>query len=97
MSRDELNQQSADLTKTILVVDDDPLVCNLLSRWLAGDGWQCVVAEDAEAAMGALAITEPRIVVTDINMPGHSGMWLLEQLTERYPGISVLMLTASRR
>jgi putative two-component system response regulator len=95
MSRDELMRPTADLNKSVLVVDDDPLVRDLLSRWLKSDGWQCVVAEDAEAALGALATAEPRIVVSDLNMPGHSGMWLLEQITERYAGISVLMLTAS--
>ena len=95
MSDERLNQTAANLAQTVLVVDDDALVRDLLWRWLERDGWKCVVAEDADRAIHVLSATRPRIVVSDINMPGNSGLWLLDKITVLHPGTSVLMLTAS--
>jgi len=94
MSRDDLNQETLKPAKTVLVVDDDAFVRDLLLRWLEHDGWCCVEAENAEQALDLVETVRPVIVVSDINMPGHTGLWLLEQISEQHPGVSVLMLTA---
>ena len=80
--------------RKILIVDDEPHVCGLLARWLAGDGWDCVTAANAGEALTLLARQPFEVVITDLNMPEHDGMWLLDELTERYPDTAVLMLTA---
>jgi putative two-component system response regulator len=96
MSSHELKSLEVDSgLRTILVVDDEGPVRDLLSRWLADEHWDCAVAKCADDALAHLELTHTQIVVSDINMPGHSGMWLLEHVTERFPDTSVLMLTAS--
>jgi putative two-component system response regulator len=94
MPNDDLTLPDA-RERTILVVDDDRLVRDLVTRWLAREGWDCLQAESAEQALTRLESAEVQIVVADITMPGHSGIWLLEQIGKRFPETSVLMLTAS--
>jgi putative two-component system response regulator len=84
-----------DASRSILIVDDETPIRCLLARYLRDDGWECAQAESAERAIERLEASTPDMVVTDINMPGHSGIWLLEQISQRWPQTSVLMLTAS--
>ena len=95
MSRDQLNPHRVD-RRTALVVDDEPSVCDLLSRWLEREGWDCAVANSAAEALLQLESTRAHIVVADVNMPAQSGIWLLDQIAARFPETSVLMLTGSR-
>ncbi|MEX0611063.1 MAG: HD domain-containing phosphohydrolase [Pirellulales bacterium] len=94
MHRDGLIHPASD-QKTILVVDDEAQMRELLSRWLAGEGWECLQADSAENALARLQSADVQIVVADIHMPGCSGLWLLEQVTNRFRETSVLMLTGS--
>lgn len=96
MSHDELMPSSVDSgARNILIVDDDSSVRGLLSRWLTGVGWDCAEADTAQAALAHVASADIQIVVCDIIMPGQSGIWLLEQITARFPDVFLLMLTAS--
>lgn len=82
-------------TPRVLVVDDDPdlalLVKTLLER-RAG----CIVdlAEDGRAAVERMAAVQPDVVVTDIEMPGLSGLELLAELRRTVPSIPVIVMTA---
>jgi putative two-component system response regulator len=84
-----------DEPRSVLIVDDETPIRCLLARYLRDDGWDCTQAENAERAIERLEAASFSMVVTDINMPGHSGLWLLEQINARWPQTSVLMLTAS--
>lgn len=79
----------------ILVVDDDPDVA-LLVKTLLERRAGCVVdvAADGPAALAQAETTRPDVVVTDIEMPGVSGLELLEQLRIRVPDVSVVIMTA---
>ena len=92
MSCDGLNPPEL---KTILIVDDDGQVREVLARWLASEGWECLQAESAEDALRRLRSADVQIVVADINMAGQSGIWLLDQVTQRFADVAVLMLTGS--
>jgi putative two-component system response regulator len=81
--------------RTILVVEDEEAVRNLLARWLANDGWHCLNASNALQALEILENQPVQVVTTDLNMPGQNGMWLLEQIAALHPDIAVLMLTAA--
>jgi len=78
---------------TVLIVDDESLVRNLLTRWLAAEGFRCLTAGDAESAWQALQREQVDVVTTDINMPGTSGLKLLPRIATDYPDTVVLMLT----
>lgn len=92
---DELTRHPNLADRTALVVDDEAFVTDLLSRWLAGDDWSCATAATAEGALTVLEARQVSVVTCDLTMPEHSGMWLLEQVRERFPDTSVLMLTGS--
>ncbi len=63
-----------DQTTKILVVDDEPVVCELLSRWLTSAGYSCDVASNGEAAIELLKREQHHLVVSDVMMPGMSGL-----------------------
>jgi putative two-component system response regulator len=86
---------SYDEPRSVLIVDDETPIRCLLARYLRDDGWDCTQAENAERAIERLEAASFAMVVTDINMPGRSGLWLLQQIIARWPQTSVLMLTAS--
>ncbi len=78
---------------TVLVVDDEPPIRVLLMRWLTK--WDYTVKE-AGTAMEAIAAMEAepaRVVVCDIGMPEHDGLWLAEQVLGRWPDTAVVMAT----
>jgi two-component system response regulator PilR (NtrC family) len=76
----------------ILVVDDDAVIrdtlCELLSQEHA-----CQTAETAEQALAKLEAQPFDVVLTDITMPGLSGMELLERVLQLYPGTPVIMIS----
>ena len=64
----------------VLVVDDEAPICRLLTRWLESWGY-AVMAEPAS------------IMLCDIRMPGHDGLWLLERVRTRWPQTAIIMAT----
>ena len=79
---------------TVLVVDDEPRVRDLLSRWLAAEGHICAQAASAKAAWEYLVAHEVHVVTLDIRMAGGSGIDLLHQIAGACPDTSVLMISA---
>src|SRR3954467_10269076 len=70
----------------ILVVDDEQHVLNLTARMLREEGYTVAAVTSAELALEWLATAEPvDLVLTDIAMPGMSGMKLAEVLQRLYP------------
>jgi putative two-component system response regulator len=78
----------------ILIVDDEPYISELMSRWLTSEGYECARASSAEMAIGLLEEREFHLVVTDIMMPGMSGLELLALIRKDYPDVVVVMVTA---
>ena len=78
----------------ILVVDDDPGLLRLLSIRLRAEGYDVEAVESAEAALGALPVFRPDLVITDLRMEKMDGIGLLKEIQRRRPGLCVLLLTA---
>src|SRR3954447_26631000 len=78
----------------VLVVDDEEGVRSFLSEALETEGHQVESAASAEAAMAALAARGFDVVVSDIKMPGASGVDLLKHVKAEQPGVEVILLTA---
>jgi two-component system response regulator AtoC len=78
----------------VLVVDDDPAVGKVLSAQLAQAGIACRHVPDAAAALTVLRERPVDVVITDLRMPGASGMELLAEIAGRWPEIPVILLTA---
>lgn len=80
----------------VLLVEDEPLVREMLAEDLADAGLDVTEASSAEAALGAAgeAGRSPRVIVTDINLgSGMDGLALVAEARRRWPGVGVVVMT----
>jgi two-component system response regulator AtoC len=78
----------------ILIVDDEPGIREFLGEALADDDHDITVAADGEAAWDRLGRDSFELVLTDLRMPGMSGIDLLRKIREHQPEIEVIVITA---
>jgi two-component system nitrogen regulation response regulator GlnG len=80
--------------KDIWVVDDDQSIRFVLERALAREQFAVRSFSNARDVLGALADEEPQVLVSDIRMPGGSGLDLLAKIKQQHPGLPVIVMTA---
>lgn len=81
--------------KTVLVVDDEPMVLKLVGKMLTQQGYKVLEAPDGDSAL-SICTTEPGtidLLVTDIDMPGMDGRELARCLGRHKSGIPILFMT----
>jgi DNA-binding response OmpR family regulator len=78
----------------VLVVDDEPMVRDVLARYLEKDGFDVGVAADGEEAIAAHAATHPDLVLLDLMLPRVDGLEVFRRIRELAPATAVIMLTA---
>jgi response regulator RpfG family c-di-GMP phosphodiesterase len=76
-----------------LIVDDDESVRDVISVLLREEGYDCVTADSPEAALEVARSDDTPLVISDMKMPGHDGLWLLEAFRDQYPDTAIIMLT----
>jgi DNA-binding NtrC family response regulator len=79
--------------KTVLVVDDEAQIRELLSIYLRRQGYDVHTASSSSETISCLAARPVDIVVLDIGLAQEDGLKLLEHLKNSYPGVRVVMLT----
>lgn len=79
----------------ILIVDDEKQIRNLLKYILDKDNYQCVMAANAGEARCCLKEQQFELVLCDVNMPGETGLSLIQHLFTEYPNTAVIMITAA--
>ena len=85
----------ADATKeNILIIDDEAVVRQSLSRTLARDSYRCAEAGNADEACVKMEAGHFDLAILDIKMPGKSGLELLPEVKTKYPNTAVIMVTA---
>ncbi len=77
----------------LLIVDDDPLILELLGIFIASYGYEYEAAGDGREAMEKIDQGDFAIVITDMIMPNMDGMQLLRHIHEQHPGIGVIVVT----
>jgi CheY-like chemotaxis protein len=77
----------------VLVVEDEAEVRDLLAELIAADGHDVTVCANGAAALAWLEAGPADLVVTDLGMPGMSGLELAEVIRSRWPDVSVGMVT----
>ena len=82
------------MTRSILIVDDDPVIRASLAEALADDGAVVTVAEDGAQALAQFEHAAPDVVLSDVRMPDVDGLELLRTLRERAPDVDVVLMTA---
>ena len=77
----------------VLVVDDEPIVRDVVVRYLRRDGFETLEAADGDAARALIERASPQLVVLDLMLPGTDGLALCRWIRER-GNLPVIMLTA---
>ena len=76
-----------------LVVDDEPMIGELMAMALGSQGWRTVVATAAEEAAALVRDHAIDLLVTDLQMPGMSGLDLATRLRERHADLPVVLMS----
>jgi|TARA_B100000378_G_scaffold278491_1_gene281931 DNA-binding NtrC family response regulator len=82
------------ISGNILIVDDEPELRNLLARILELEGYEVFTSDGGKNALKKLATTTINVVITDIQMPGITGLDLIEKIKKDFPATEVICLTA---
>jgi two-component system NtrC family response regulator len=80
--------------RNILVVDDDESLRRITQLQLEEAGYKVLTASNGTEALGLIEEETPELVITDLKMPGLSGLELLKKIRQSYPQTTVLMITA---
>jgi two-component system, OmpR family, response regulator len=79
---------------SVLVVDDEAVLAEMVSMALRYEGWNITTAADGNAAIASARTARPDAVVLDVMLPDMSGLDVLRKLREQNPHLPVLLLTA---
>jgi two-component system nitrogen regulation response regulator GlnG len=80
--------------KPVWIIDDDRSIRWVFEKALTREGIAFKTFAASPEAMAAIAATPPQVVVSDIRMPGTSGLELLQTLKQRYPQLPIIIMTA---
>jgi CheY-like chemotaxis protein len=82
--------------KTVLIIDDDPVVTSVYETYFSDAGFKVAVANDGESAFKALAYLKPDAVLLDLSMPGVNGVqWLTQARSDpQFRHLPIVVLTA---
>lgn len=80
--------------KSVLVIDDDPLIRKTLSSYLSKKGFEALVAEDGEEGLQKYEEHIPDLVILDIRLPDVDGLEVLGRIREKNPNASIIIMTA---
>ncbi len=80
--------------KSVLVIDDDPLIRKTLTSYLSKKGFEAVAAEDGEEGIQKYEEHIPDLVILDIRLPDVDGLEVLGRIREKNPNASIIIMTA---
>jgi DNA-binding response OmpR family regulator len=78
----------------VLVVDDEPVLADSLTRILRTAGYAAATAYDAETALALAELAPPQFLVSDVRLPGMDGIELAIRLCRSIPDCKVLLISA---
>ncbi len=83
-----------EIKRTILVVDDEPIVRESIKDWMVDAGYDVTTAESGEEALRLVDKRMFDFVVIDVRLPGKTGIKTLQELKSAYPQIKSVVITA---
>ncbi|HUB87022.1 MAG TPA: sigma-54 dependent transcriptional regulator [Verrucomicrobiae bacterium] len=92
MAEPRKNNHSA--APCILIVDDDAGQRSLLDSFLRGQGFETILAKSGEEALEILQSQKPAMMISDVRMPGMSGLETLRRVRQKFAALPVLLVTA---
>lgn len=75
----------------VLIVDDDAPTRQLVRKYLTSRDATVFEAENAYYALGRMTEAEVDLVITDVHMPGRSGLWLVDEIRNRFPSMPIIV------
>jgi two-component system, NtrC family, response regulator PilR len=87
-------REEEDLSDRLLVVDDEPAMRELLEIVLSKEGYQVRTASTGEEGFKVYRTAEPDLVLTDVKMPGMSGLDLIREIHSVDPAVPIIAITA---
>jgi putative nucleotidyltransferase with HDIG domain len=79
---------------SVLIVDDEPAVRDLMARWVSSLGFSPCTAANTDEALATLDAQPYELAVIDVMMPGRDGVWLATHLHRQHPQTAVVLATA---
>lgn len=89
-----MTRQNNSINDTLLIVDDDPDLCDMIKTYMTKQGFNVLCANDTTQARDIMAAEKLDIMILDINMPGETGLNLLRTLQPEI-SLPVILLTAN--
>ncbi len=80
---------------TILVVDDDPQLREVIAEVLGDEGYDVQQAADGQRALDQIAVATPDLVLSDVAMPRLTGVELAERLNQRAESVPIVLMSAT--
>lgn len=77
----------------VLVVDDEPIVLKSCRRVLESEGWEVTCAPSVAEALTIIDHMTPELLLIDVKMPVHDGMYLMRQVRNQLPGIPIIVMS----
>ena len=77
----------------VLVVDDEPIVLESCRRVIGAEGWAMISSSSAAEALAVLERISPDLLLIDVKMPVHDGMYLMRRLRDQHPGIPIVVMS----
>ncbi|MEE9121203.1 MAG: response regulator, partial [Syntrophobacteria bacterium] len=81
------------MTKTIMIVDDEPSIRTSLEGVLEDEGYKVICASDGNEALKTMEKEMPDLILLDIWMPGIDGIETLKRMRSLHPGLQVIMIS----
>ncbi len=78
---------------TVLTVDDDAMICDMIADFLKGKGYGVKIARSGEEALETISKEKPDLVLLDMIMPGMGGEATLKKIKESHMDLTVIMVT----
>ena len=82
------------MARDVLIVDDDAALLDVIRRFLEGEGYQVLTANDGDRAQALILQSQPGMVLLDLNMPRLSGWEVQAWMQALHPAIPVVFMTA---
>jgi DNA-binding NtrC family response regulator len=89
-----MTESMVDNMSLILIVDDDRNLCKILKALLEKSGFSVLVTHDVDSALPIIKEQDLDLIITDLKMPGKSGMDLLSLSKAEKPATPVILITA---
>jgi DNA-binding NtrC family response regulator len=77
----------------ILVVDDESIVLDSCKRVLEADGFDASLVPSADKALEAMEYGDFALLLIDVKMPGHDGIYLMREVKEKWPDIPIIVMS----